>query len=268
MTTLETNRHNHVHLHLICWKSTLAGLALSLVVFAAFIALGAAFGGIVLSDGTTVARMTFLSALSLVLAVFLAAGAGGYYAVRLGKTPVDLLGCAQGALVGSLFLLFVICQGISAVGTLTKATGTLVGGTVGAAGAATQSPLVQEIIEDNMGELKFRSEGEVVVKGVAARLLRGDSESAKNYLAYQASLTPAEADQRVQLWKARAEEALVKAREAAAKALKVAGWGVFILIVTGLSAAVMGGLLGVKCNERYTLDTSDEEVQRIRALRA
>ena len=114
------------HRHIVCWKSALAGLAISLVSFAALIALFAAFGGIALSDGTTLTKMSTFTAVSLVLSVFLAAFKGGYYAVRIFRTKVDLVGVAEGALVGALFLLLVLCQGVSAVGTMVKATGTAI----------------------------------------------------------------------------------------------------------------------------------------------
>lgn len=255
------------HRHVLCWKSALAGLALSLVTFAALIALGAAFGGIGLSRDTTLKSLSFFTAACLVLSVFLSAGVGGYFAVRVARMKVDLTGLAQGALVGSLMLILVLGQGLAAVGTLVKATGMLVGGAAaGTVGAATD-PAVLDILEDASGDLKLKSEPSVVAKGVASRLLRGDTEAAKNYLANQASLTPAQADAKIQEAKAKAEAAADQAREAAAKALKATGWSVFLLIVTGLLASALGGLLATKANERYFIDMSHEEVLRFRAGR-
>lgn len=271
---METVVQAPVHRHLVCWKSALAGLAISLITFAALVALGAAFGGIGLGgesgDGTTLKKLSFFAALSLCLATFLSVFAGAYFSVRVARTKVDLAGIAQGTLVGSLLLLLVLCQGVSAVGTMVKATGSLVGGVAAGAaagaGAAAADPMVVDFFEDAAGDLKLRAEPGVVAKGVASRLLRGDTESAKNYLAYQAGITPEQADQRIAQAKAKADEALTKAREAAAAALKTAGWTIFLLIVLGLSAAAMGGLLATKTNERYFLDTSHEEVLRMRAL--
>jgi hypothetical protein len=100
---------------------------------------------------------------------------------------------------------------------------------------------------------------------VASRLLRGDQESAKNYLARQASLSPGEADARIAQVKAKADAAIAKAKETAAIALKGAGWTVFLLIFLGMFGACVGGLLGTKANERYTLDMSHEEVLHARA---
>lgn len=46
-------------------------------------------------------------------------------------------------------------------------------------------------------------------------------------------------------------------REATATALKNTGWGVFVIIVLGTIASVLGGLLATKCNERYLVDVPD-----------
>jgi len=262
-TTVQATGHHHV----ICWKSAFAGLAVALVTFFALVALGAAFGGIGLSEDTTIRKVSFFTAAALVLSVFLSAFAGSYYSVRVARMKIDLTGIVQGTLVGSLMLLLVMGQTLSVAGSLLKATGALVGGVTAGAGAAAMDPAVQDVFEDAAGDLKLKSEPSVVAKGVATRLLRGDQESAKNYLAYQASLTPAQADAKLQEAKAKADAAMAKAREAAAKALKATGWTIFLLLVTGLLASSLGGLLAVKANERYFIDTSHEEVLRARRLK-
>ena len=117
--------------------------------------------------------------------------------------------------------------------------------------------MVQDIIQDNLGDAKLKSDPEVVVKNVASRLLRDDVDGAKNYLAYQTGMTPAEADQKIAAAKAKIDDGLTKAREATATALKTIGWSLFVIIVLGTIASVMGGLLAVKCNERYLVDVPD-----------
>jgi hypothetical protein len=263
---METVTNTNTHRHIICWKSAFAGLAIALITFAGLMALSAAFGGIGLADGTTVKHATFFTAACAVLTTFFAAGAGGYYSARVSRHRVDLAGIAQGALVGSLMLLFVLAQGASALGTLVKTSGTVIGGSIAAAGTAATDPVVQDIVEDASGDLKFKSEPSVVAKGVASRLIRGDTEAAKNYLAYQASITPAQADQKINQAKAKIDAAAVKAREATADALKAGGWTALVLIVAGMMAACMGGYLATHHNSRYYLDTSYEEVIRNRTI--
>jgi hypothetical protein len=84
--------------------------------------------------------------------------------------------------------------------------------------------------------------------------MRGDQESAKNYLAYQAGMTPAEADQKIAAAKVKIDQALVEARQATATALKTVGWSLFLGIALSMMASAMGGLSGALLNERYTMD--------------
>ena len=98
-----------------------------------------------------------------------------------------------------------------------------------------------------------------------SRLARGDQEGAKNYLAYQSGLTTEEADARVAALRAKADELMVKAREASATVLKTSGWSLFVLIVLSGIASVLGGLLGSQVNVRGTLDSHNEIVTTKRA---
>lgn len=254
------------HRHVICWKSALGGLVLALVTATGLLALSVAFGGIALSDGTTLKRFTVLTSVCLVFSILIPAFTGAYYSVRVARQKIDLAGIAQGALVGGLFLLVVFCQTTSAVGTFAKAGGTMIAGAAAGAGEMASATMAQEIVEDSTGDLKFNSSNETVAKGVASRLLRDDPEGAKNYLAYQASLTPEQADQKIAAVKAKVDAAMVKAREATATAMKAAGWSLFLLTVLGMFGACLGGLVGTKANERYFLDTHHDEVVRTRSM--
>ncbi|MGZ6469376.1 MAG: hypothetical protein ACXWQJ_18890 [Bdellovibrionota bacterium] len=257
---------NSTHRHIVCWKSGFAGLAIALVSFVGLIGLSAAFGGIGLSDGTTWQRATVFTSACLVISTFVSIFAGAYYSVRIARHKVDLAGITQGALVGSLFLLLVFGQGVSAVGTMVKATGTAIGGAAAGAGAASANPAVQDVLEDAMGDLKLKSDAATVAKGLAARMLRGDQLSARDYLAYQASITPQQADQKIASVKAKADAVMIQAREVAATTLKGAGWAVFVLTVLGMMAAGIGGMVGASVNERFFLDMSHEEVLRAQSL--
>lgn len=252
----------HRHKQLICWKSTFAGLALSLVVFSGLLALSLAFGGIGLSDGTSAKAAGTFAVGSVILAVIFAALAGGYLTSRLGRTEVDILGTTQGLVVGAVFLLVVMFQVTSMVGTIGKVAGQTLGATALAVGsaatAAGENQAVQDIIQDNLGDLKLKSDPATVAKGIASRLLRGDEQSAKNYLAYEAGVPVSAVNQRVDTAKAKIDEAAVKVREATATAMKATGWSLFVVLVLGMIFSGLGGLLAAKCNEKYTLDTHDD----------
>lgn len=247
--------------NLICWKSAFAGLALAVLTFAGVLSLAIAFGGIGLDDGATVKSASIFSGVSLMVALILSAFIGSYFSVRVSKFRVDVMGVMQGLLVGALFLVVVLFQAMSGVGALGKVAGTALGASATMAGAgaaaASQSPMVQEIVEDNVGDLKLKSDGKEVVAGLASRLLRGDQESAKNYLAYQAGMSSAEADQKIAAAKVKIDEAMIQARQATATALKTVGWSLFLGIALSMIAAAMGGMSAALLNERYTMDAPD-----------
>ncbi len=249
---------------LISWRSTLAGFVLSLMMLAALLALAMAFGGIGLEDGSTVQNAGIFAGIAVVVATVLSIFVGSYFAVRLSRFKIDVVGCAQGLVLGSLVVLFVLWQTMSAVGTLGKAAAQATGAAAVAAGttagAAAQNPMIQDMIEDNLGATTLKSEPSVVVRGVTSRLVRGDQDGAKNYLAFQAGLTREEANTRVAAMKSKVDEAMVKAREASATALKTSGWSVFLLIALSAIASILGGLLGSQVNVRGTLDSHNEIV--------
>lgn len=245
---------------LISWRSTLAGVALSIVTLLSCLALATAFGGIGLEDGATARNAGIFAGISVVLSIAFATFVGAYFAVRTFRTRVDIVGSAQGLLVGAIVVGLVVFQVFSLAGTLGSAAAKTLGAGAVAVGtgaaAASDNPMVRELVEDNFTGLTLRSEPSVVIQGVASRLLRGDNESAKNYLAGQAGLTPAEADARIAAVQTRMEAAAVQAREATATAMKATGWSLFVTMVLGLMFSVLGGLLASVVNNRGTMEVA------------
>ena len=259
------------HRHLVCWRSAFAGLAVALVTYIGALALAIAFGGIGLSDGSTAQNAGIFAGVSVAVATVLATFVGAYYSVRVSRFQVDIMGSVQGLLVGAVFLSFVVFQVLSVVGTVGQATAQTLGATASAIGSgaasASQNPMIRDIVEDNFADLKLKSEPSVVVSGTASRLLRGDNEGAKNYLAGQAGITPAEADQKIAAVKLQMDEAAKKARDAAATALKTTGWSLFLVLALGMIAASLGGVLAAVCNTRQALDVPDD-VRRTALVKA
>lgn len=250
-STTQINRHKH----LVCWKSTLAGLAIAIVVFLGVTALSLAFGGIGLSDGTSPKAAGAFAAGSLILATILAALSGGYVTTRLGRTEVDMLGTVQGMIVGAVFLIILLFQVTSVVGSLGKMAGQTIGS---AAVAASENSVVQDVVQDILGDLQLKSDPVVVAKGFTSRMVRGDEAGAKQYLANQTGISASEVDNRVAAAKTKMDEATNKIRETTAKIMRDSGWSLFVLIVLGMIASGLGGLLAAKRNEKYTLDTHDD----------
>lgn len=253
--------HNHIHRHIVCWKSTIAGFVVAITTFTGLIALAIAFGGIGLSDGATLQHAGIFTGISLLVATVLAVFVGSYFSVRVARFKVDIVGCFQGLVLGSLVCLFMVWGTVATVGMVGKAAAQVTGAAAvtaaSGAGMAAQNQTVQEMIEDGMGDMKLKSESSVVIRGVASRLMRGDQEGAKNYLAAQAGITPDEANTRIAALKQKADEYMVKTREATATAMKTAGWSLFLMIALSAIASVLGGLLGTMVNSRRTLDVPD-----------
>lgn len=247
---------------LISWKATFAGLAVTLLTFFGLIALMMGLGGIGLSDGTTARSAGIFTGIGLFIATVISLFAGSYFSARVAKVTSEGMGSGQGLLVGAVFVLFVLFQVMSAVGTLGKAAGDALGIVGSGAANAAQNPMVQDIVTDAVGDLNLRSEPQAVIGSVTSRLLRGDQESAKNYLASQAGITPAEADQRIAAAQARISQGLDQARESSAAALQATGWSLFIMIVLSAIASALGGFVAAKRNYAHTLDISSKRVRQ------
>lgn len=245
-----------VHSHVLCWRSAFAGLAIGILTFVGVISLSLAFGGIALEDGSTLKNATIFAGLSVVIAMVLGNFVGSYYSVRIVRFKVDVVGVMQGLLVGALGTLIVITHAMTSVVALGKVTGAAFGGAVAVAGsgAVTNAPLIEDIIADNLGNRKFVSEPEVVVRNVASRLLRGDEESAKSYLVARQGFTRADAEQSIAMAKAKIDQVLEEARKAASDTLKAIGWSAFVAIVLATIASALGGMAGALCNARRMID--------------
>ena len=200
---------------------------------------------------------TIFAGVSVLIATVVAIFAGSYLSVRLARFKVDVVGCSQGLVVASLMVVFMSWQALSAVGELGQVAGQ-------ATGVVAQNAAVQDMIEDSLGGSTLKSEPLVVVRGVSSRLLRDDQEGAKQYLAWQAGLTPEEADGRIAALKARADQMMIKAREASATAMKASGWTLFLMISLSAIASVLGGLLATQVNIRRTMDIEAPVVVRRR----
>ena len=254
--------HNYFSPTLISWRATLAGLSITLLTFFAFLALMMGLGGLGLSDGASARSAGVFTASGLFIAIVLSIFGGSYFAARVAKVTSEGMGASQGLLVGAVFILFILFQVMSAVGTLGKAAGDALGIVGSSAQSAAQNPMVQDIVSDAVGDLNLRSDPSTVMSGVSSRLLRGDQEGAKNYLAREAGISPTEADQRIAGAQTQINQGLEQARSASATALQATGWSLFIMILLSAIASALGGLFAAKRNYSHTLDISSRQARQ------
>lgn len=264
----ETVEVEHTNTHaLISGRAIVAGLLVTLFAMAGLIGLGLAIGGINMDVDTTAKSAGIFSGIWFTVSSIIALFAGSYFAARVSKFRTSRIGSAQGLVIASLFLGLFLWQTLAMIGAAGSAVGNIVSktGSVVASGAqtASNSPAisntVNNITESALGDLNLKSDPTVVAQGVATRLIRGDADSAKNYLAYQSGITPAEADRRIASMRIKVDKAIDDAKIATATALKSTGWSLFSLVVLGALAAVGGGAVGSMANFRKPLIIEDTQ---------
>ncbi|MBA2403634.1 MAG: hypothetical protein H0V66_02600 [Bdellovibrionales bacterium] len=252
---------------LLSWRSVVAGLVIAGFFMIGLMGLGMAFGGIGMEDGTSAKSAGLFSGIWFLASALISLFVGSYFAARISKFQSGRVGSAQGLVIAALFLGMFLYQTISAIGGIGSLTGSLLGKTAGMVGTGVEkmsdSPMVKNMVEDNMGDLNLRSDPQDVATGIAGRVIRGDTEGAKNYLAREAGIPPEEADRRIAAAKTKIDQSLDQARNVAATGLKSAGWSLFLLVVLGGISGVLGGSLGSVANFKKPLANREFREQRV-----
>lgn len=251
----ENNPNSHA---LISFRAVFAGLLIAFFTMTGLIGLGLAFGGMGLADGSTIRNAGIFTGLWFVVSAFMSIFSGCYFAARISRFRTPRVGSAQGLVIAALFLGFFFYQTLATIGAAGSLVGSFVGKTAGVMGSGiatlAENPNITKGIsnmtEDALGDLNFRSRPQVVATGVVNRLVQGDTEGAKNYLAREARITPAEADQRIAGLRVKLDETIVRTREGAASALRSTGITLFLLVILGTVAAIFGGAWGSSANYR------------------
>lgn len=250
---LETE-HSNSHA-LISWRSIAAGFMVALFTMIGLTGLGLALGGVGMDADTSAKSAGIFSGVWFLASSALSLFAGSYFAARVSKFRTARIGSAQGLVIASLFLGLFLYQTFAVIGSVGSAAGSIVGRSAEmvSSGNPAFTTTINNIAENTLGDLNLRSDPAIVAQGVGARLLRGDSEGAKNYLARQAGLTQAEADARIAQMRAEVDQVVADTKETTAVALKSTGWTLFALVILGALSAVGGGALGSVNNYKKPL---------------
>jgi hypothetical protein len=257
--------HNH-HSHLLCWKSVFAGILISIMSYMVLSALGLGLvgilaqsaieneqGGLALATGSGV-----WMGLSAVVSIFL----GSYFAVRISKFVTTKLGAAHGFVIASAFFILLISMAGSAIGTFATGVGHLASGLGQSAAAVGTNQRVQDTINNALGSTTLKSDPRVVAEGLTARLIQGDTESAKSYYAYQTGMTGAEVDAKIAQLQADFNRAAKDVGDKAAAVTSATGWSLFVTFIVGLIGALFGGRVAAQANMTRPLTVETEmEVQ-------
>jgi hypothetical protein len=247
----------------ISWRAIFAGFFVSLLAYFALLSLGIAVGSGSLqsaAQGTGSAGGFGLGAgIWTAVSIFISIFAGSFAAGRIGGDLPIRVGRIQGMVIAALFFTFILSQLGTAIGLLGKGLGSTVSAVGGAAADISQHAEVQGLMDQALGNLNLKSPPEVVAKGVASRLVQGNGNSAKNYLAQQAGITPAQADARIEAFKPQVEQALRKAGAETAKVVKTVGWALFFSILLGTVGGSAGGTFGAAYNLRKPVSSADQK---------
>jgi hypothetical protein len=240
------------HQKLLCWKSIFAGVLISIMSYMILTALGAGIGGLtassIISNDESGSGLATGAGLWLGISAVMSLFMGGYYTLRISKFVSNRVGAAHGFVVASIFFIFMIWGAGRIVG---HAAGGLVkiAHVMGrGAGDLSNNPSVQDSIHRALGNAQLKSDPDEVAAGLVRRLLKGDTESAKNYYAYETGLSQADVDAKVSQLKTDFDQNAKEAGEMAANAVADAGWSLFVTFLVGLMGAVIGGRVGAKEN--------------------
>ncbi len=251
-------------LSMISWRSILAGTVVALFFYMLFMAVGVGFVGISLGDGiqSSSAASTTTTGLWVLASSVLALFFGSYIATRVTPFVTSTIARWQGAVIASLFFLVLIVQMASVLGVAGRLFGQIAGFTGSAITQIAESSVAQDILDTAVADLNLRSPTEVVMKGVAVRLLQGDAVAARDYLARQANIAPVAAQARIEVVRGQLETQMLRARDATSRAVSAAGWSLAAMMLFGILSAVGAGYLAAREN---FLHPSNEE--RARFLR-
>lgn len=248
------------------WRSVVAGLVIALFSYVLLMSLGVAIGSVSLIDGlqTDAGNAGIMAGLWMIVAAALSLFVGSYLASRVSKYVAPMVGSAQSAVITALFFGVLLFQMAATLGAASRTVGSMMGGAAQGAMNLSSYPAVQGVVGEALGGLNLNSSPEVVAQGVATRLLRGDAESARDFLAAQAGMTPTEAQARIDQAQTDVRAALAQAGSEAARAMSTAAWSLFAMMVVGLLAAVGGGVFGSRTNVRKPLSRSEVSMRGYR----
>ncbi len=241
------------HRHLLCWKSTLAGLLITIMGFMMLTALGGVVAGftaegLITNESGGGSALASGAGLWLGLSAVIALFCGSYFALRISRFVTAKVGAAHGFVIASLFFILMFVKIGSFMGGAMSNFAKVAQGAGDQASSLSSSPMVQDTFNKVIGNANLKSDPKEVAQGLTNRLLQGDVESAKNYLAYQTGMNASEVDAKIAQLKSDFEAAAKRVGEKTARGVADASLSLFVVFLAGLIGAVVGGRVGAHSN--------------------
>lgn len=238
--------------NLLCWKATFGGLLIALMAFVGLTSLGAGIAGFtaegLISQRESGSSLATGSGLYLGISIVVALFCGGYFAMRISRFMTTRVGAAHGLVVASAFFLLMILGLGNLVGGLASGFGSLAKASANGISNLASNSMVQDTVNEALGAVTFKSPLADVAQGLTTRMLQGNTESAKKFLAYQTNLPPSVVDTKIAQMKTQLETATRNVAETTAHAVGNAGLSFFVVFLVGLIGAVLGGRTGAHAN--------------------
>lgn len=252
------------------WRAVFAGVFISTLVYFTLMSLGLAIGAGEMKDiiagEDSVSGLGTGAGLWLLFSVLISLFMGSYASGRVSGIIATRVGYIQGGVVAALFFTLMVTQTGMAIGAVGSGLSSTLGGVKNALGGiasqAADSPRLNGIVEDALGDLQLRSSVEQVSTGVLSRILRGDTNSAVNYLSNQAGISREEAQAKFDDVSGRVKAAAANLGQRAADSARTLGWAAFATMLFGTFAAMLGGAVGAQLNIRKPIDSLDRRALR------
>lgn len=250
----------------LSWGATLAGLFVSMLAYSGLVCLGLALGGSgmqeMIENEARIQSLGMGAALWAVVTVVISIYLGAHISGRIAGFVSTRVGRTQGLVIASLFFLIVFIEASMFVGFLGGGVGTALNSATGGASNIATSSAGREIIEDAIGDLNLKSPPTEVIQGVASRLLRGNQDSAVNYLAIQSGVDAEVARAKLETFQAQFTASAREAGIATARAAQTAGLTLFAGILLGALVGMLGGGVGANYNLRSPISNLDVKALR------
>lgn len=237
---------------LICWKSILGGLFVATLSHLILSALGVGIGGITAASlinqdensSSVIAGIGIWMGLSMMISLFI----GAYYTVRVSRFVTPKVGMGHGFVLASILFVAMAWGAMRGVGNLLSGAASATATAATSVSSLLDNTTVQDSMLKAIGTAALKEPPRAVAEGLALRLLRGDTASAQNYLAYQTGLPIGDTTQRVTTLQEEFDATVKTLSEATAKGVAAAGVSVFVTLLIGLVAALFGGFAAAKAN--------------------
>jgi len=239
-----TTRAEKVFVH---WPVIFAGLFIALLAHIALTALGMGIGGLAFGNVLIGDNGTGLGIFALIWMVVSAAVAlfiGAFLAIRMSNSISHSLGAAEGLVIASAFFIAMAISVTFGLGVVAPGVGAAVGQAGTGAGQLAQHPVVQGVVDRTLGELELRAPVEEVAQGIATRVLAGDIDGARAYLARQSDLSEPEINDAFRDLRTAVQEA----EEAVGSTIAAFGWTLLVTILLGGGGAAFGGRVAASRN--------------------